>query len=353
MLTGKWFPVNLGCHDGKVLRMYRRFVPILLLLAAAIALPGTTTTTKAEEAYTLRIASLAPGGSSWMKVLNAWNTTLQEKTDGKLKLRFYPGGSQGDERDFVRKMRVGQLDGGVITMTGMSMLVPAMNVLVLPGLLDTYEELDRVRERMADKFEGMFEQEGFKLIGWGDAGKTRLFSVEKIKSPSDIKSMRPWVWKDDPIFIEFYQVIGASAVRLGVPEVYPALQTRMVDVISSSALTAVALQWYTRVNYMTAHNSAIIAGGTMLRKDKFDELPPELQEAFQSTADRAHELLNKTIRKDDQKAYEVVVKKGIVPVEAGDAKAEWDATNNKVRDNLTGRMFSKSLVEAVAEASKP
>jgi TRAP-type C4-dicarboxylate transport system substrate-binding protein len=326
---------------------------MLLLLVAAIAIPGTTTTTKAEETYTLRIASLAPAGSSWMKVLNAWNTTLQEKTDGKLKLRFYPGGSQGDERDFVRKMRVGQLDGGVITMTGMSMLVPAMNVLVLPGFLDTYEELDRVRERMADKFEGMFEQEGFKLVGWGDAGKTRLFSVQPIKSPSDIKSMRPWVWKDDPIFIEFYQVIGASAVRLGVPEVYPALQTRMVDVISSSALTAVALQWYTRVGYMTAHNSAIIAGGTMMRKDKFDELPPELQEAFMSTADRAHELLNKTIRKDDQKAYEVVVKKGIVPVEAGDAKSEWDATDKKVRDNLTGRMFSKSLVEAVAEASKP
>lgn len=345
--------MNLGCHDGKVLRMYRRFVPMLLLLVAAIAIPGTTTTTKAEETYTLRIASLAPAGSSWMKVLNAWNTTLQEKTNGKLKMRFYPGGSQGDERDFVRKMRVGQLDGGVITMTGMSMLVPAMNVLVLPGFLDTYEELDRVRERMADKFEGMFEQEGFKLVGWGDAGKTRLFSVQPIKSPSDIKSMRPWVWKDDPIFIEFYQVIGASAVRLGVPEVYPALQTRMVDVISSSALTAVALQWYTRVNYMTAHNSAIIAGGTMMRKDKFDELPPELQEVFQSTADRAHELLNKTIRKDDQKAYEVVVKKGIVPVEAGDAKSEWDATDKKVRDNLTGRMFSKSLVEAVAEASKP
>jgi len=333
--------------------MYRRFVPISLLLAAAIALPGTTTTTKAEEAYTLRIASLAPAGSSWMKVLNAWNTTLQEKTNGKLKLRFYPGGSQGDERDFVRKMRVGQLDGGVVTMTGMSMLVPAMNVLVLPGFLDTYEELDRVRERMADKFEGMFEQEGFKLVGWGDAGKTRLFSVQPIKSPSDIKSMRPWVWKDDPIFIEFYHVIGASAVRLGVPEVYPALQTRMVDVISSSALTAVALQWYTRVGYMTAHNSAIIAGGTMMRKDKFDELPPELQEAFQSTADRAHELLNKTIRQDDQKAYEVVVKKGIVPVEAGDAKPEWDAADKKVRDNLTGRMFSKSLVEAVAEAAKP
>ena len=333
--------------------MNRRFVPISLLLVAALALPGTTTTGKAEEGYTLRIASLVPEGSSWMKILNAWNKTLKERTNGRLKLRFYPGGSQGDERDFVRKMRVGQLDGGVVTMTGMSLFVPAMNVLVLPGLLDTYEELDRVRGKMASKFEGMFGKEGMRLVGWGDAGKTRLFSVKPIKSPSDIKAMRPWVWKDDPIFVEFYQAIGASAVRLGVPEVYPALQTRMVDVVSSSALTAVALQWYTRVKYMTAHNSAIIAGGTMMRQDKYDELPPDLKEVFDSTAARAHELLNKVVRKEDKKAYDVIVKKGIIPVEAGDAKAEWDATDKKVRDSLTGRMFSKSLVDEVTAAAAP
>lgn len=333
--------------------MNRRLVPVLLLLVAAIALPGTTTSTKADEGYTLRIASLAPAGSSWMKILNAWNKTLEEKTDGKLKMRFYPGGSQGDERDFVRKMRVGQLDGGVVTMTGMSMLVPAMNVLTLPGFLDTYEELDRVRDKMAPEFEGMFDKEGMRLVGWGDAGKTRLFSVQPIKSPNEIKAMRPWVWKDDPIFVEFYKVIGASAVKLGVPEVYPALQTRMVDVISSSALTAVALQWYTRVKYMTAHNSAIIAGGTVMRKDKYDELPDDLKAAFDSTAERAHEILNKVIRKDDEKAYRIVVDKGITPIEAGDAKADWDAADKQVRDNLTGRMFSKSLVQAVADASKP
>ena len=333
--------------------MNRRLVPVLLLLIAAIALPGTTTPTKAEEGYTLRIASLVPEGSSWMKVLNAWNKTLKERTNGKLKLRFYPGGSQGDERDFVRKMRVGQLDGGVVTMTGMSMLIPAMNVLVLPGLLETYEKLDRVREKMAPDFGAMFEKEGFKLVGWGDAGKTRLFSVKPIKRPSEIKAMRPWVWKDDPIFVEFYQVIGASAVRLGVPEVYPALQTRMVDVVSSSAITAVSFQWYTRVKYMTAHNSAIIVGGTMMRKDKYDELPADLQEAFDSTAARAHEILNKVVRKEDEKAYKVVVEKGIQPVDAGDGKAEWDEAHKKVRDNLTGRMFPKSLVAAVTAAAKP
>jgi TRAP-type C4-dicarboxylate transport system substrate-binding protein len=338
---------------GKVLEMKLRFVPFVLLLAAAFALPGTTKTTKAEEAYTLRIASLAPAGSAWMKILNAWKKTLQERTDGRLKLRFYPGGKQGDERDFVRKIRVGQLDGALITMTGMSMLVRPMIVLIIPGFLDTYPELDRVREKMAPEFEKLFEEKGVKLVGWADAGKTRLFSVNPIKSPSEIKAMRPWAWKDNPVTVEFYQVIGANSLRLGVPEVYSALQTRMVDVIMSSAVTAVAFQWYTRVKYMTAHNSAIIAGGTILRKDVFAELPPDLQELFETTAARAHELLNQTIRKDDEKAYDLVVKRGIEPVEAGDAETEWEAAHKQVRDNLTGRVFTKSLLAAVAAAAEP
>jgi len=347
----------LKTHFGYTRRamIHRRigFAPIVFLLVAALALPGTTTTTKAEESYTLRIASLAPAGSSWMKVLNAWNKTLQDKTNGRLKMHFYPGGSQGDERDFVRKMRVGQLDGGVVTMTGMSMVVRAMIVLVLPGFLDTYEELDRVRAKMAPQFEAMFEKEGFKLLGWGDAGRNRLFSAKPFRAPSDLKSLRPWVWKDELVFVELYDVIGANAIRLGVPEVYPALQTRMIDMVSSSALTAVALQWYTRVKYMTGWNSAIIAGGMIMKKDKFDELPPDLREIYETTGERAYDLLNNTIRKDDDKAYQIVLKRGIQVVEAGDAKPEWDAAYKKVRDNLTGRVFPKSLLTAVTEAAAP
>ena len=329
------------------------FLPLLLLALAALALPGTSSPTKAEETYTLRIATLAPAGSSWMKIVNAWNKTLQEKTDGRLKIRVYPGGSQGDERDFVRKMRVGQLDAAIMTMTGMSMVVRAMIVLVLPGFLDTYEKLDRVRGKMAPEFEAMFEKEGFKLVGWGDAGLNRLFAAKPFRSPEDLKSLRPWVWKDELVFVELYDVIGANAVRLGVPEVYPALQTRMVDMVSSSALTAVALQWYTQVKYMTGWNSAIIAGGTLMRKDKYDELPPDLREVFDSTSARAHELINKSIRKDDEKAFQIVVKRGIEVVDAGDAKPDWDAAYATVRKNFTGRLFPKSLLDAVTEAAKP
>jgi TRAP-type C4-dicarboxylate transport system substrate-binding protein len=237
-------------------------------------------------------------------------------------------------------MRVGQLDGGVVTMSGMSLLVRPMVILVLPDFLDTYEELDRVRLKMSKDFEKMFEDEGFMMVAWGDAGKTRLFSKKKIERPSDIKSMRPWMWKDDLIFIEFYDVIGASAVRLGVPEVYPGLQTNMIDVVTSSALTAVALQWYT-----------IIAGGMVMRKEKIDGLPPDLKEAFLRTSKRVETLLNKSIRRDDRKAYDVVIKKGIVATDTSKYKAEWDAAAKQVRDRMTGRVFSKTLLQAVEAAA--
>ena len=331
--------------------MNRHLAIVSILAMAMLALPGTVPSTRAEEAYTLRIASLAPAGSSWMKVLNAWNKTIQNKTDGRLKLRFYPGGSQGDERDFVRKMRVGQLDGGVVTIVGLAMLVRQMVILGVVGFLDTYDELDRVRTKLAGRFEEMFEAEGFKMVAWGDAGKTRLFSVKEIAKPSDVKSMRPWVWKDDLNFIEFYDVVGAPGVRLGVPEVYPGLQAKMVDVVTSSALTAVALQWYTRVKYMTGHNLSIIAGGIVMKKDKLDALPPDLREVFDSTAKRVETLLNQSIRRDDQEAYDVVMKKGIIATDTTKHKADWDAVSEKILSRMTGRIFSKDLVDAVKAAA--
>lgn len=64
-----------------------------------------------------------------MKVFNAWNRSVQKLSNNTLKLRFYAGGSQGDERDFVRKMRAGQVDGASITTLGLGQLLRPVLVL--------------------------------------------------------------------------------------------------------------------------------------------------------------------------------------------------------------------------------
>jgi len=305
----------------------------------------------AEPAVELRLATLAPSGSSWMKVFNAWNLTVKEQTGNTLKLRFYDGGSQGDERDFVRKMRAGQMDGAALTTTGLGMLVRQVLVLSVPGVIEEYEQLDSVRAELGGRFEKMFETEGYTLLGWGDVGKTRLFSMEQIERPSDIKKLRPWVWKDDPIFAEFLKVVGANPVRLGVPEVYPALQTGMVDTLPASALAAVSLQWYTRLKYISKRNSGIIVGATIVRTDKFEALTEDQQNVLASTGIRAHKALNRSIRRDDDKSYATVLKRGLTAVDTSEHQAEWEEAGRQVRERLTGRVYPKSLLDAVIAAA--
>jgi len=332
--------------------MKLRLAPTLVLAFAAFAIPGGVSgSAMAEPAVELRLATLAPSGSSWMKVFNAWNLTVKEQTDNTLELRFYDGGSQGDERDFVRKMRAGQMDGAALTTTGLGMLVRQVLVLSVPGVIEEYEQLDSVRAELGGRFEKMFETEGYTLLGWGDVGKTRLFSMEKIDRPSDIKKLRPWVWKDDLIFAEFLKVVGANPVRLGVPEVYPALQTRMVDTLPASALAAVSLQWYTRLKYLSKRNSGIIVGATIIRTDKFEALTEDQQNVLASTGIRAHKALNRSIRRDDDKSYATVLKRGLTAVDTSEHQAEWEEAGRQVRERLTGRVYPKSLLDAVIAAA--
>jgi TRAP-type C4-dicarboxylate transport system substrate-binding protein len=147
------------------------------------------------------------------------------------------------------------------------------------------------------------------------------------------------------------KVVGANPVRLGVPEVYPALQTRMVDTLPASALAAVALQWYTRLKYMSKRNSGIIVGATIIRTDKFEALTEDQQNVLVSTGIRAHKALNRSIRRDDDKSYATVLKRGIAAVDTSEHEAEWDDVSKQVRERLTGRVYPKSLLDAVIAAA--
>ncbi|MCA9530974.1 MAG: TRAP transporter substrate-binding protein DctP [Myxococcales bacterium] len=319
-----------------------------MLLACALIVPGATPrTADAQPAVALRIATLAPTGSSWMKVFNAWNRTLQEKSNGTLSLRFYPGGSQGDERDFIRKMRAGQMDGAAVTSTGLGMIVRPVLVLSAPGLFTTYEEVDKVRNALKDDFEQEFLNAGYKLLGWGDVGKLRLFSNEKILKPSDLKHARPWAWRDDLIFTNFLKVVGANGISMGVPEVYPALQTGMVDTVPASAIAAVSLQWYTRLKYVSEQNMGILIGATILRKESFDALTPEQKSVLMSTSERAHAVLAKLIRRDDDTSYDTILKRNITAVDTNPYRAEWQAELDKTRKILVGRVYPAPLLAKV------
>src|SRR5690554_1237550 len=325
----------------------------LPLLLAAFILPDIDfKRATAQGPTTIRLATVAPEGSSWMRVFRAWDASLKKETNGQVQIRFYAGSSQGDERDFVRKMRAGQMDAAAVTTTGLGIVVRSVLALTAPGLILDYETMDRVRDRLAPELDKEFEAEGYKLIGWGDVGKTRIFSTRELQRPSDIKEGRPWAPRDDMVFTEFLNVIGANPVRLGIPEVYPALQTRMIDTLPGSAIAAVSLQWFTRLNYVSKEPSGILIGATVLRKELFDSLSAENQAALMSTGKRAHAALVRRIRRDDDQAYKTMLERGIKEVDPGQYRAEWEKAAEETRKRLVGRVYPAELYQRVVDAMK-
>ncbi|MCB9629194.1 MAG: TRAP transporter substrate-binding protein DctP [Sandaracinaceae bacterium] len=340
--------------------MKKRILLPLIVAAVALGLPGSSTPAAEAQAarnVELRIATLAPDGSSWMRVFNAWNQSLQEATGdatgGRVSLRLYPGGSQGDERDFIRKMRDGQLDGAAVTTTGLGQVARSTLVLAVPGVITEYAQMDRVRSRLNRQLLQGFTEGNVTLLGWGDVGKSRLFSTQSISRPSDIRSTRPWHWRDEPIFGEFLSVVGATPVQLGVNEVYPSLQTGVVNTVPASALAAVSLQWHTRLRFVTQQNSGLIVGATIINKSAFDALTEGQRAALTSTADRAHSALRRAIRRDDDRAYQTVLRRGITEVDISAHQAEWATAQATTRQRLTGRLYSAALLRSVEAAAAP
>jgi TRAP-type C4-dicarboxylate transport system substrate-binding protein len=285
-----------------------------------------------------------------MKVMKAWNRSLKKETENRVELRFYSGGSQGDERDFIRKVRAGQMDAAGVTTTGLGMVARPVLVLTAPGLITEYDQLERARTELGERFAKLFKDAGFVMLAWGEAGKNRLFSMEEFTKPDDLKTLRPWAWKDDPVFAGYVNTIGANPVRVGVPEVYGGLQTRMLDTVPASALAAVALQWYTRLNYMAKENLGILVGGSLINQEKVNELTEHDQKVLIDTSERAARANDTLARRDDDRAYASLVKRGMIEVDTSAHKAEWDAVAKKTRESLAGRVYSKSLLEAVERA---
>ena len=332
--------------------MNRRLWAIMLLVASALVLPGVARVGAGNETV-IRFAYLAPAGSSWDRVFKAWGNSLNKKTGGAVKFQFFNGGVAGDERDVIRKMKLGQIDVSSFTTIGLAQIARPASLLMMPGIVDSSAQLNAVRGALASDFEDMFHKEGYKLLGWGDAGFGRILSKKPILTPSDYKTTRPWTPRDDSAFPEFMKIVGANGVPLGIPEVFPALQTGMVDTVTCSAIAAVALQWFRYVEYVSKEAAVPIVGATLLRNEVLKSLPPDHAQALIETGKSAQDLLLSQVQSEDEKAFATLTgKMGLkefATLATPDQKKAWEKANETLHKNLTGKLWTAEFYKKVKD----
>jgi len=334
---------------------HHKFLLILALTLAVLVVPGRPAGSQAPapKATVIRIASLAPPGSSFVKVLKAWSRTLEKETEGRVELRVFSGGSEGSDRDLVKRIKAGKLDAAGVATTGLSMVAPELQVLTAPGLLTDDAQLDRAREKLDAQLQKLIEDGGFKLLAWGDGGKNRVFSSTEFKSPADLAGKSGWAGKDNAVSLAYTKALGTNPVKVGASGVFPGLKDGKLEVVPASAMAAVAFQWYTKLKYMSSSNFNIIVGGSIISKKTFNELSEADQKTLLDTAKRAASKLDQIVGRDDARAYETLLGRGITEVDATVNQAAWDAAAEKAREQLIERgVFSRSLLKAVEAASK-
>lgn len=324
-------------------------VPSLLVGILLVLFCGYPVSVGAEEQqFIIKIATLAPEGSPWMNSFHKVNEAIKRKTEGKVKLKAYPGGVLGGDRDMLRKMRIGQIHGGGFTGMGLGTVNRDIFVMEVPFLFQNYGEVDYVLGKMDDQFRKEFEKKGYVLLGWSEIGFVYLLSNVPITSVEDIKGRKVWLWEGDPIASPVLRKAGITPIPLGIPDVLMALQTHLIDVVYASPLAAIALQWFTKVKYATNIPLIYSLGGVLISKRIFGKIPSDLQDIVKEVFQYHSTLLNARTRRDNDEAMRIMVKQGIKLVTpTGEEMEEFKRIGREATDEMAGKVFSKDVLVEV------
>ena len=303
----------------------------------------------AAKTTAIKFATLAPEGSTWMKVLTELSKELEKETGGSLKFKFYPGGVSGDEKDVVKKIRFGQLHSAGFTGVGLGEIAPEVRILDAPFLFKDAGEVDHVYRAFDKEFRGAFEKNGYILLGWAEVGFIYLFSNTPVRGPDDLKGVKMWMWEGDPVAEASFKAMDVDPIPLSITDVMTSLQTGLIDGVYSSPMAILALQWFTKVKYMSDFHLADASGAVLISKKFFDALPKDRQVLLLSTGQKYLTRLTASSREENRSAIEALKKNGIqiTSVMSPEDIRKHQEMGRKARRSLAGRLYSEDLLDRV------
>jgi len=283
--------------------MYKNIIKIILITVFASQLMG--------KKIVVKMATLAPEGTEWHGMLVEMGQKWKEVTDGNVELRIYPGGVVGDERDMIRKIRIGQIHAAAVTTEGLSELNQDIYSLIVPMLFDDWDDVDWIRERLEDDLISGIEKNGFKLLTWTDIGWVKWFTKDPMKFPEDLKSMKIFNWAGEYRTLQLWKKGGFNAVQLSSIDILSGLQTGLINAIGTNPMVALASQWFGLATNMLDMRWGLLTGGIVIDNRIWDKIDPKYHEQMLEIVAEIDKKQRNSGRYKDSESIEVMKQYGL------------------------------------------
>jgi TRAP-type transport system periplasmic protein len=321
-------------------------------LAAAALAAFVFPLAAAQAQATLKLATLAPDGSIWMQALNDAKAEIEAATGGAVKVRIYPGGIMGSEKDVLFKIRTGQLQGGGFMGYAIGTLCPDAAALMFPLALRSYEEADAALEAMRGFLEANARQNGFEVMGWTEVGFSYAYGMKPVSNLAELRATKVWAL-DSPMLIELFAAGNIPSIPANVTDVLPSLQTGALETVFGPPTAAVAVQWHTRVRHYYEMSLTYSVGGVFLSTAGWKMVPAQHQAAVRAAFDKHCRLLTPKVRKSDTEALEFMRKQGVAAIpETAEGRADFERIAAMALEKVKGSVFSAEAWELLQQSLK-
>lgn len=310
-------------------------------------------TTQVQAQQTLKIATLAPDGSSWMKELRIAAKEIETTSQGRILVKFYPGGVMGPDAVVLRKIRLGQLQGGVLTSSELAAVYPDSIIYSMPFMFDNWAEVDKARVLIDPQLAKGFEAKGYKMLGVSSIGFAYVMGTKPIRTRAEMNAVKLWIPQNDVIAERVFKQGGITPIPLPLGDVFTSLQTGLVNTVANTPSGAVVLQWHGKVRGMVDLPMSFVVGFMVLDIKAYQKLSPVDQAIVSKVFASSAKKMDANIKRDDDAALAAMKKQGLV-VTKFDAveNARWRAIGAQVTTQLEKeKIVSSEMLNAVRKAA--
>lgn len=302
-------------------------------------------------AQTIKVGVLAPEGTSWASNMEEMSKEIKKATNGEVNIRLYMGGTQGDEHDVLRKIRVGQLQGGIFTGKTLGDINGDVRAIEIPFNFDgdSNKAMGAVQE-LAPFFNKGFREEGFENLGFFEIGNVYFVSNKEFSNLDSLKGMKIWAWEGDKLVSSMIDEMGLVSVPLPITDVLSSLSSGIVEAAYAPPLGIIALQWSTRINYILDLPISFSVGAFLIESKTWKKVSAENKAKIHEISKKYVELVNKGNAKDNDEAKQVLQSMGIefVSFPESDVKKSRELRKEMVK-RLKGNLFSEEAYKKLED----